>query len=325
MCACRPRTAFSVSLQKQPAGSGCFLLLLLLPLTAGCPTFAPKPAPVNLKDMLAEALLQQRDDDRVVLSQMAPSKFLASSVVYRPRLGEDAVFNCSVPADVDWHDVSWLHEHWTVFRDGHTQPLRERDTTGQTYNFTRVNDTLILVVRNVTLRSGGLVYCVIPPYAPTARRPEREYLQRFLLLPLVTRRSEVFAATNETSVTVSEGAEVTLQCSMYLPLPEGILGNFWNHLMWVHQGRIIHAPWEKPYGFPPSLLQGPGAVEPNYYIGRFNSPGRMARAFVLFRAVTLADAGDYQCWFRPHHYLHEWIAQNITLLVVPKNNTQCND
>ncbi|XP_055357705.1 uncharacterized protein LOC129602646 [Paramacrobiotus metropolitanus] len=301
----------------------CFMLLRHF-ATASAPS-SPQSPPVNLSEMLAEALLQPRDDDRVVLAQLAPSRFLEGSVVSRPRLGEDAVFHCHVPVGVDWRDVSWLHDNWSVFRGGWPRALPEEDTTGQTYSFSGVNRTLILVVRDVTMRSGGSVDCVIPQYSQSTRKPHREYLARFLLLPLVTRRSEVFAAVDKTYVTAMEGEEVTLQCSVYLPLPEHIYGNLRSHFIWVHNGRIIDGPREEPYGCPPLAGEGPRDVEPYLYPDPSNSPGRLAHARVLFRAVTLADAGDFQCWFRPHYALHEWIVQNITMLVLPKNSTQSGE
>ncbi|XP_055356921.1 uncharacterized protein LOC129598294 isoform X2 [Paramacrobiotus metropolitanus] len=298
-----------------------WLMLLLLPqlhLSAGCP---PQQAtPTNLEEMLAEAMLHSRQDDRIVLTKLVPSDYVTDSVIYRPRLGEDATFNCIVPADVDWREVAWLHEGWPVFEGGEPQPLPARVSTGQTYNFTRLNDTLILIVRNVTMGSGGSVQCVIDPVNDLAFLAHRRALARYVLLPLITRRSEVFAAPAETNVTATEGEAVTVQWSIRLPLPQSVLQNLPNHLMWLHQGRILRGPWEAPYGLPLPAGAGPRAVEA-YYIRSISDPGRLMHVRLLFRSVKMTDGGSVQCWFRPHEGVHEWIVDTKTLLVIPSNST----
>ncbi|XP_055353910.1 uncharacterized protein LOC129599615 [Paramacrobiotus metropolitanus] len=290
------------------------LILLQLHCSNGCSLQQPTAA--NLKDMLAKAMPHQQDD-RAVFPGLAVNKFLTECVMYRPCLGQDAAFHCRVPADVDWRQVSWVHQHWAVFKGGKPQPLPERDTTGQTYSFTRVNDTLTIFVRNVTMRSGGLLQCVIdPPYIR-----QRRILQRFLILPLITQRRDVFAVADESNVTAIEGEEVTVQWHIRLPVPEGLLLNLPNQLMWVHQGRIVRGPWEAPYRLPMPPGEGPRDVEANYNLC-INSPGQLLQVELHFRAVALADEGSVQCWFRPHLGVHEWIVQTRTLMVIPKNSTQ---
>ncbi|XP_055353382.1 uncharacterized protein LOC129599147 isoform X2 [Paramacrobiotus metropolitanus] len=290
------------------------LILLQLHCSDGCSLQQPTAA--NLKDMLTEAM-PHRQDDRVVFPGLAVNKFLTECVMDRPRLGENTTFHCRVPADVDWRHVSWVHQNWVVFEDGRPQPLPAQDITGQTYNFTHVNDTLTVVVRNVTMRSGGLLQCVIdPPYTR-----ERRILQRFLILPLITQRRDVFAAADESNVTAIEGEEVTVQWHIRLPVPEGLLLNLPSQLMWVHQGRIVQGPWEAPYGLPMPAGEGPRDVEADYQLA-VNSPGQLLQVEFHFRAVTLADGGSVQCWFRPHLGVHEWIVQTKTLLVLPRNGTQ---
>ncbi|XP_055357747.1 uncharacterized protein LOC129598294 isoform X5 [Paramacrobiotus metropolitanus] len=296
----------------------CLRALKQLHLSAGCP---PQQAtPTNLEEMLAEAMLHSRQDDRIVLTKLVPSDYVTDSVIYRPRLGEDATFNCIVPADVDWREVAWLHEGWPVFEGGEPQPLPARVSTGQTYNFTRLNDTLILIVRNVTMGSGGSVQCVIDPVNDLAFLAHRRALARYVLLPLITRRSEVFAAPAETNVTATEGEAVTVQWSIRLPLPQSVLQNLPNHLMWLHQGRILRGPWEAPYGLPLPAGAGPRAVEA-YYIRSISDPGRLMHVRLLFRSVKMTDGGSVQCWFRPHEGVHEWIVDTKTLLVIPSNST----
>ncbi|XP_055329193.1 uncharacterized protein LOC129581918 [Paramacrobiotus metropolitanus] len=299
-----------------PACLGWLVLLLLpqLHLSTGCPP--QQSAPANLNDMLAEAMLHHRQDDRIVLKGLPPSDSVTDSVVSRPRLGEDAAFNCSVPADADWLDVSWRHQDWTVFEAGEPFPLPEEDTTGQTYAFRRVNRTLFLVVRNVTLRSSGSVLCVLYPFSGRQR-----ILQRFQLLPDITRRTDVFAGPDAPYLTVTEGEAVTLQCSIRLPVPEKILWYLLDHLMWVHHGRIVQGPAEAPYGLPQPTGEGPRAVEPYYIIPANNSPGILLHSRLLLRAVALTDAGCVQCLFRPHQHIHEWIVSTTTLRVSPKNTT----
>ncbi|XP_055339231.1 uncharacterized protein LOC129588859 isoform X2 [Paramacrobiotus metropolitanus] len=299
-----------------------WLMLLLLPqlhLSAGC---SPQQlAPANLSDMLADALLNNRQDDRIILTGLVPSDIPPDSVVSRPRLGEDATFICNVPASVDWRHVAWLHQDWPVYEAEEPQALRDGDTTGQTYNFSRVDTTLILVVRNVTMRSGGNVRCVIEPQGPEYNT-ERRVLQRFLLLPLITHRSEVFAAPDPLAVTATEGEAVAVPFSIRLPVPEDVFFGLRNHLLWVHNGRVVEGPWEAAYRSLVPRTKGPRDVEPYYLGGSVNSPGQLEHVRLYFRAVRLADEGYVQCWFRPHQYLHEWVVQTTTLLVSPKNSTQ---
>ncbi|XP_055355265.1 uncharacterized protein LOC129600727 [Paramacrobiotus metropolitanus] len=305
----------TICLSPRRLGWLTLLLLLQLHCSNGCSLH--QPTAVNLDDMVAEAMLHHRQDDRIVLHGLAPSDIVTDSVVLRPRLGEDAAFNCSVPADADWRDVSWRHQDWTVFEAGAPFPLPEEDTTGQKYAFRRVNHTLFLVVRNVTLGSSGSVLCVLYPFSSRQR-----ILQRFLLLPDITRRTDVFAAPDAPHVTATEGEAVTLQCSIRLPVPEKILWYLPEHLMWVHHGRIVQGPAEAPYGLPQPTGEGPRAVEPYYIIPANNSPGILLPSRLLLRAVALTDAGCVQCLFRPHQHIHEWIVSTTTLRVLPKNTTQ---
>ncbi|XP_055337046.1 uncharacterized protein LOC129587360 [Paramacrobiotus metropolitanus] len=271
--------------------------------------------------MLAEGLLNNRLDDRITLTRLAPAPSVADSVVYRPRLGDNVTFSCSVPAGVDPHHVSWLHQDQLVFQAGQPVPLPEDDTTGQTYAFARDNHTLFFTVLNVTLRSGGSVHCVAVPSAPVYT-PHRRVLQRYMLLPLVTRRSDVFA--NEPPyLTATEGECLIVSCSIRLPLPDGIFRNMANHFMWRYHGRITKGPAEAPYGalMPPGDL-GKVSRPPNPDFNSTNSPGQLMRYGYRLREITAADAGQVQCWFRPHREIHEWVFQTTTLVVFAKNSTQ---
>ncbi|XP_055351436.1 uncharacterized protein LOC129597783 [Paramacrobiotus metropolitanus] len=151
--------------------------MLLLHWGAGCPAAPERPPAIDwdyeyrkagsdLNNMLAEAMLNNRQDDRVILAQLAMSDGVTDSVVYRPRLGEDATFMCDVPAGSDWRDVSWVHQDRTIFEAGRALPLPVEDVSGQAYNFSRVNDTLFLVVVNVSMRSGGSIQCISIPSGP---------------------------------------------------------------------------------------------------------------------------------------------------------------
>ncbi|XP_055352199.1 uncharacterized protein LOC129598356 isoform X2 [Paramacrobiotus metropolitanus] len=213
---------------------------------------------IRVNDMLVEAWQSNRQDDRITLARLAPSPDVADSVTYRPRLGKNVTFNCSVPADVDWRDVSWLHQDRTVYEAG--RPVEtSQDTTGQSYNFTRVNSTLFFSVLNVSTCVGGAVLCVATPSVPSNYSPRPRVLQRYQLLPLITRSSDVFAAPNASYITASEGDDVMVPCWIRLPLPEAILRNMRNHFMVRHNGRIVRGPPEAPYGplLPASVPSNP--------------------------------------------------------------------
>ncbi|XP_055342427.1 uncharacterized protein LOC129590982 [Paramacrobiotus metropolitanus] len=308
MSTCRRRTGL--------LWSACvWCLMMQLQVCTGCLPSRQRSPSLSLKKRLAEAMLINRQDDRVILPGMVPSNIVTDSVVYRPRLGEDAAFNCSVPAGVDWRHVSWLHQDRTVFRDG--QPVPVENTTRQKYNFTHVNLTLIFVVPNVTMRSGGSVQCIIEP-SGHVYMPHRRVLQRYQLLPLITHRSDVFAALDAPYVTATEGETVTVQCSIRLPLPEGIAMNLDNHMMWVHRGRIVSGPWEEPYGLPMPT----GENFESGFTEFTNNPGQLVHAQLHFRNVTQADGGYVQCLLRPHQGIHEWIVKTTTLLIFPRNSPQ---
>ncbi|XP_055339390.1 uncharacterized protein LOC129588977 [Paramacrobiotus metropolitanus] len=179
---------------------------------------------------------------------------------------------------------------------------------------------MILVIRNVTMRSGGFVQCVIDPSTtrPIWYSTHRHILQLFLVLPRVTHRSEVFAAPGARYVIATEGETVTLQCGIRLPISERVHRSLENHVMWIHNGRIVQGLWEGPYGLPWFTS---GRIESDH--SEFtNSPGQLGYARLHFRAVQLSDGGYIQCLFRPHQDIHEWIVQSMTLLVFPKNTTQ---
>ncbi|XP_055331169.1 uncharacterized protein LOC129583408 isoform X2 [Paramacrobiotus metropolitanus] len=268
--------------------------------------------------MLAEAWLNNRQDDRIILTQLTPSDFVMDSVVYRPRLGTTVTFQCEVPAGSDGRDVSWLHQDRTVYEAGQPCPLPVDDTTGQLYNFARVNNTLVFQVLNVSLVSGGSVQCIAAPSGPSYTSRPR-VLQRFALLPLITRRDDVFVANNQTAVlTATEGDHVAVPCRIRLPLPGGIFRNLRNHIIWRRNGRVVHGPSEAPYG---SLIAASGIPQATATPDRqpTNRPGQMTDDAYNFRHVKLTAAGEVQCLFRPHQGIHEWIAQTTTLTVLAKN------
>ncbi|XP_055333712.1 uncharacterized protein LOC129585153 isoform X2 [Paramacrobiotus metropolitanus] len=270
-----------------------------------------------MNDLLEEAMLNNRQDDRVILTQLAPSDAVTNSMVYRPRLGEDATFRCDVPAGSDWRAVAWLHQDRTVYEAG--RPLPVEDVSGQAYNFTRSDDILVLIVLNVTMRSGGSVQCITAP--ASSYTAQRRVLQRYMLLPLITRHSDVFALHDGPYMTATEGDHVVIPCRIRLPLPEAILMNLHNHLMWRHNGRLVYGPAEAPYG---RLLPTKGLAQADRPRGAVrmqppNSPGMLQRRTLTFESVALTDGGYVQCFFRPHRDLHEWIFQTTELFIFEKN------
>ncbi|XP_055357138.1 uncharacterized protein LOC129602190 [Paramacrobiotus metropolitanus] len=295
---------------------GCSVLLQLQ-LCAACPTSPQrKPSGPDLTAMLAEALLYNRQDDRITLTQL-PTPEVAGRIVSRPRLGENVTFRCEVPADTDPRSVSWLHQDRTIFEAG--QPLPVTDGTGQAYDFSRVNRTLILVVSNVTMRSGGSLECIAAPPG-SAYTPQRHVLQRFMLLPLITRRDEVFTPSDG-YVTATEGDMVAVPFTIRLPLPEAIYINLREHFIWRLNGRVVQGPTEEPYGslMPTSGLAVYPPRDPNSnQTAPPNSPGQLFTLPFNFWAVTLADEGTVECFFRPHRHIHEWIFQSTPLLVFSK-------
>ncbi|XP_055352223.1 uncharacterized protein LOC129598376 [Paramacrobiotus metropolitanus] len=336
LCRCRRRTPLRLAVGRWWT-CGIFSVMLQLHslhFSAGCLPFAqppssPPPAPritqlsrktgPDLNDMLADAWLKNRQDDRVTLPQLAVSDFVTDSAVQRPRLGEDATFQCEVPVgtDPDGRAVSWLHQDRTVFQAGRALPVEG----SHRYNLTRVGSTLFFTVLNVSLASSGAVLCVAAPSGP-AYAPRPRVLQRYTLLPLVTRRDDVFAAPDAPAVTATEGGPVTVPCSIRLPFPEGIFLNRRQHVLWRHNGRVVYGPSEAPYG---ALISATGlpqasvmAVHPND-TQPTNRPGQLTDDQYTMHAVTLADAGHVECWFRPHQGLHEWIVQSTKLTVFAKN------
>ncbi|XP_055351800.1 uncharacterized protein LOC129598079 [Paramacrobiotus metropolitanus] len=309
-----------------------FVLQMQLHLSAECPppplrspsaNLGYRKAGPDLNDMLAEVMLNSRQDDRIVLAQLAPSDAVTDSMVYRPRLGEDAAFRCEVPAGSDGREVSWLHQDRTIFEAGLPVPLTVADTTGPTYNFSRVHNTLILLVLNISMGSGGSVRCVATSSGPAYMSRPR-VLQHYMLLPLITRRSDVFAEPEVSYVTATEGESVTVPCNIRLPLPEGIFANMRNHVIWRHNDRVVYGPSEAPYGFLISNTGIPQAIEiahPND-TQPANRPGHLVSDAYNFPAVTLAAAGQVQCLFRPHQGIHEWIVQSTKLVVFAKKNAQ---
>ncbi|XP_055339199.1 uncharacterized protein LOC129588830 [Paramacrobiotus metropolitanus] len=282
MSACRKRAMAKVFVCS--ARSWCLLLQLQF-----CAVLAASPQRVpsvnssdsihrkagrshpDLNDIFAEAMLNSRQEDRIILPQLAPSQDVMDSLVYRPRLGEDAIFRCIVPADIDWREVVWLHQDRPVFQAG--RPLLLEDTTGQAYNFSRENRTLILQIYNVTMGSGGSVQCVVAP--PARADSPRRVLQRYMLLPLITHHRDVFFyEEHDTSfVNAAVGDRVTLGCTIRLPLPPGIYNNLHNHLIWRQNGRIIIGPQDAPYG---SLMPSTRPIHSTLHTPPPNRPGQLA-------------------------------------------------
>ncbi|XP_055344501.1 uncharacterized protein LOC129592479 isoform X2 [Paramacrobiotus metropolitanus] len=143
-----------------------------------------------------------------------------------------------------------------------------------------------------------------------------------MLLPLITRRGDVLAPLDTYYLTVSEGDYVAVPCHIRLPLPEGIILNLRNHVMWVHNGWIVRCPAQVPYGaLMPSTIRSSRDVRADYEWAT-NRPGQLVYARLRLRAVTRDDEGYVQCLFRPHQGIHEWIVQTTVLQVLPKNSTQ---
>ncbi|XP_055352119.1 uncharacterized protein LOC129598306 [Paramacrobiotus metropolitanus] len=299
-------------------------------LCAGCPNRPPSTSdrstarattlsPVNspdLNDMVSEALKHHLQDDRIILTRLAVSEAVRDSVVSRPRLGENVTFRCVVPAGSDGRDVLWLHQDRTVYEADQAVPLPADDVSGQEYQFTRSHDTLFLTVLKVTLRSGGSVQCAAAPSGP-AYTPDRRVLQRYMLLPLVTRRTDVFAPPNATHLTAAPGQSVTLTLDLRLPLPDAILHNILNHVLWRHKGRLLHGPTEPPYG---PLLPGEGLAHASPRGERHrqppdNRPGMLHPITFTFASVTPEHAGYVECFLRPHPAVHEWILQTTELFI----------
>ncbi|XP_055346420.1 uncharacterized protein LOC129593931 [Paramacrobiotus metropolitanus] len=317
---CRRRIRLMISVCLRPTRSWCLALLLQLHLSAGCSPGSPS---TNLNDMVAEAMLNNRQDDRIILTRLPTTHDVTDSVVYRPRLGEDAAFSCSVPAGIDWRSVSWLHQDRTApssrranrWRCPWKTP-RDRPTTSAT----SITPSSFRFSMSACAPAGPCSASpLVPRYTPYTR-----VLQRFVLLPLITRHSDVFAPATP-YVTATEGERVTVLCSIRLPLPESIYMGLHNHLMWRHNGHIVQGPPEAPYGplmptwglaqWRPRDAKTEGTDPPN-------SPGQLLGFAGHIKAVTLADQGHIQCLFRPHQGIHEWVVQTTTLLVFAKNITQ---
>ncbi|XP_055354329.1 uncharacterized protein LOC129599978 [Paramacrobiotus metropolitanus] len=316
----------------------CVILQQQLSLSAGCPSSPPQPqrslsfdaeqrkAGPDLNDMLAEAWLKNRQDDRITLTQLAPSDTVTDSLVYRPRLGENVSFPCEVPAGSDVRNMAWLHQDRTVFEAGRPLAVPADDLTGRLYRFLQLNNTLLFQVLNVSLASSGSVQCVALPSAPAAYAPRPRVLQRYMLLPLITRRSDIFAPTDPTHLTAIEGDPLDVPCDVRLPLPEGLLLNARNHVIWRHNGRVVLGPSEAPYGaimptsgLMPDLEDTASSMANSTDTPFINRPGRLIPGRSRFEAIAVTDAGHIQCMFRPHQGLHEWIVHTTTLRVLAKN------
>ncbi|XP_055329325.1 uncharacterized protein LOC129581997 [Paramacrobiotus metropolitanus] len=305
----------------------CFLVLLtFLHMAAGCPPSRP-----SLDDILDKAILDNRQgelaNNLINLPELSPKPDMQMySRVTRPRLGQHAHFSCRVPANNKTNPVYWLHQGKIVFKAmptwGRQSQTSQDDTGTQKYSMSwgHQSGTLRLTIERVSLRSGGAVLCVRAPSDP-AYIGQARVLQRFLLLPLITRASQVFAATasDPSRVTVTEGDSLTVACSVRLPLPNMIFHNIDNHIMWRHQGHIIKAPTVEPYG----ALGSYHGVPSNRFNHSLtsNSPGQLFRFTYYKPAVTRSDAGPIQFLFRPHQEVDEWVFKSITLSVLPKSNT----
>ncbi|XP_055355649.1 uncharacterized protein LOC129600984 [Paramacrobiotus metropolitanus] len=307
--------------------SGCsWCLSLLLQMCEGFPAPSGSLPPISsgrmsrragspdLNDMLAQAMVNSRQDDRIVLPQLTASHDALDSVVVRPRLGEDATFQCEVLPGMDWRDVVWLHENRIVFKSGRLLPLPVEDISGQAYNYSRINHTLSLHILNVTMRSGGSVQCIT-----AAPGSDWRVLQRFMLLPLITDHRDVFFYEEHDTpyLNVTEGKHVAVPCTVRLPLPERIHRNLHNHMIWRLNGRIIVGPEEAPYG---PLLSTPKLAATTRRAPPPNRPGLLASFVFNFRAIRLNDTGEVQCLFRPHQDIHEWIIHTRALWVFPEND-----
>ncbi|XP_055357760.1 uncharacterized protein LOC129602683 [Paramacrobiotus metropolitanus] len=265
----------------------------------------------NLNDILEEGLRSQRQEDRVTLT--FPPSNPPESLLRRPRPGEDASFDCQVPAAKDVRSIAWLHQNRPIFEGGRVVP---RKTGGQQYRFSISSPTFTLTIVNVTLQSSGTVVCVDavprPHYSP---EPPMVFTQ-YTLLPLVSRASEVLVPVPMAQQSARAGQNLTIPCNVRLPLSDAVVDNFRNHFMWRHNGQVVYAPTEPPY----AALWPTGLRRPYLTLfDRFESyrPGATASFYMTLESTTADVNGYVECWFRPHAAVHEWIVQRSAVVIGP--------
>ncbi|XP_055356289.1 uncharacterized protein LOC129601487 [Paramacrobiotus metropolitanus] len=270
----------------------------------------------RLNEILEEGLRQQRQDDLVILpfdrgwgGASEPWPVYNQAGLERPHLGDHVTFTCQLPHGKDGHEVSWRHHNRVVFERG--QPVGPVED-GHEYSFSQQDNVLLFRIHNVSFLARGEVTCRdtvtgIP-------------LQRYRLLPLVTRANQVFA-TPLPSQRLTAGATLTISCALRRPLsPEVIQNDFpLNHVMVRHNGRLVSTrPAEALYSLPPFEPPSPEDVEA-FTAARFlNRPGFDKRIFVdkhIPNITALTGNGPAECWYRPHVGLHEWIVQRALIVV----------
>ncbi|XP_055337047.1 uncharacterized protein LOC129587361 [Paramacrobiotus metropolitanus] len=267
------------------------------------------PPASSLEDLITEAL-RTRQDERITLP-LAANAGILEGLLSRPRLGEDATFSCEAPPGGDWRSLTWLHRGRTVFEAGHAPP----EDPAQRYNVSRVGDRrLQLVVLNVTAYSGGPLLCVDATPTASSYTGQPLVLRRFT----ITRASEVFAPLPEGGTRVTRvGGSVTIPCRVRLPLPDGVLRNLDNHVVWRWMGRLYRPPTQLPYGaLPPS--QEPPIFTVNCHrkpAVPSNLPGQFIDNALKVGNLPASAGAELQCFFRPHEGVHEWVFQTATITV----------
>ncbi|XP_055355020.1 uncharacterized protein LOC129600498 [Paramacrobiotus metropolitanus] len=262
-------------------------------------------------DDIIERALRYKEDDKVTLqfpraATTAPPSAVTSRVM-RPRLGQNVSFSCQVPFGAQSTGISWTHQGRTVFEQG--QPGTVPPVSNHRYNILPLDDSIaVLRILNVSLQSSGEVVCFLP------EATGKIALNRFTLIPYVTRATEVFAAPLASHYRVTVGDRYMISCPVRLPLAPDVMDNLLHHYMLRHNGQLINMPREEPYtsylpaSWKGTLSSGSGGIAVDRVFG-FN---------LISSSARLDESGPVQCWVRPHKDLHEWIVQSTWLVVKEK-------
>ncbi|XP_055336716.1 uncharacterized protein LOC129587135 isoform X2 [Paramacrobiotus metropolitanus] len=276
-------------------------------------------------DDIIQQSLGSREDDKITLKfphrkdkkidHKRPSK---SQLVYRPRIGENVLVTCEAPTE-SAQAISWTHHGIAVFGEG--KRLVDDGTNNQFYNISYRGRISVFGVLNVSLQSEGEVTCV--EESSHLGYKSIVPIKRFRILPKATLAREIFAKPME-NLSVREGENLIITCSIRLPLPQHTVNNFHNSIIWRLNDDTHWAPYEEPY-WTYYLRKFPSqSALPNHTIDKniTNTHGSTIDYGMLFRFLQQEDSGVIECWFRPDLTNHEWIVQSAQISVHPrKKNT----
>ncbi|XP_055345353.1 uncharacterized protein LOC129593171 [Paramacrobiotus metropolitanus] len=163
---------------------------------------------------------------RSAATTTAPPSAAAGGMV-RPRLGQNASFDCPVPVGGRLSDIHWTVQGRTVFQRG--QPVAHHPD----YEFAQRNGSVaVLRILNVSMASSGEVVCHL----------QEVVLRRYTLIPRVTRASEVFETDLAQQHRAVVGGSFKLSCRVRVPLAPEVAADVREHYMMRSRGVLYLIP-----------------------------------------------------------------------------------